>query len=172
VTISEFRLEKSKSFTDKLARIYHAANVNNDSALARVLGIKAPSVFAARKRQQIPSGWVEQIAETCGVSSDWLFFGTGPIRSGEVRGDTPEPSPADMKGDMAELKARNAALTENNRLLEEALAAKTEALEAYKELLMVTRANLARCHEKKRSSIIGVPASAAPAPSISLTSEE
>ncbi|MDL2266805.1 helix-turn-helix domain-containing protein [Desulfovibrio sp. OttesenSCG-928-G15] len=64
-----------KSFQARLERIYKATGVSADSALARILGIKAPSVAAARKREQIPSGWIEKIAESYDVSADWLFFG-------------------------------------------------------------------------------------------------
>ena len=81
--ISEFRVERSKSFEGKLARIFEATGTSGDSALARILGIKPPSVTAARKRQQIPTGWVELIAEKYNISADWLFFGTGPMRSGD-----------------------------------------------------------------------------------------
>ena len=77
-------MQSTKLFNDKLARIFEASGAKGDSALANILKIKPPSVAAARKRQQIPSGWVEQIAEQFNVSADWLFFGTGPMRSGET----------------------------------------------------------------------------------------
>jgi phage repressor protein C with HTH and peptisase S24 domain len=52
-----------------------AVGSKSDSDLARALGILPQSVAAARKRQQIPGGWVEQIAEKFNASADWLLFG-------------------------------------------------------------------------------------------------
>ncbi len=52
-----------------------AAGAKTDTDLAKALGIKPPSVAAAKKRGQIPSGWVELIAENHSVSADWLLFG-------------------------------------------------------------------------------------------------
>lgn len=66
-----------------------AAGAKSDSELARALSIQPPSVAAARKREQVPSGWVEQIAERFGVSADWLLFGDSRGASG---GETFSPS--------------------------------------------------------------------------------
>lgn len=76
-------MESAKLFVEKWARIMKAAEANSDSSLARVLEILPQSVTAARKRKQIPGGWVEAIAEKCGVSADWLLFGSGPMRKDE-----------------------------------------------------------------------------------------
>ena len=70
-------MKNARSFEQKLARIYEVTGVSSDSALARILGIKAPSVAAARKREQIPSGWIEKIAWEFRVNAHWLFFGEG-----------------------------------------------------------------------------------------------
>ena len=67
-------METSK-FEERLQRIMDAAGAKSDSDLARALGIQPPSVAAARKREQVPSGWVEQVAERFGASADWLLFG-------------------------------------------------------------------------------------------------
>lgn len=70
-------MENAKSFEQKLARIYDVTGVSTDSALAQILGIKAPSVAAARKRQQIPGAWIEKIAEKFRANANWLLFGVG-----------------------------------------------------------------------------------------------
>lgn len=70
-------MDKATSFDEKLARICEVTQAKGDTVLAKILGIKPPSVAAARKRQQIPTGWVENIAEQYNVSADWLFFGRG-----------------------------------------------------------------------------------------------
>lgn len=81
-------MEKAKVFEERLARIFTATQAKGDTALAHVLGIKAPSVAAAKKRQQIPTGWVEAIAEKFEVSADWIFFGRGPMRLGQSAQDS------------------------------------------------------------------------------------
>jgi hypothetical protein len=53
-----------------------AAHAKSDSEFARALGIQPQSIAAARKRQQIPGGWVEDIAEKFNASADWLLFGS------------------------------------------------------------------------------------------------
>lgn len=69
-----------KSFEERMSRLMEATGATSDSSLARTLEIRPPSVAAARKRGQIPSGWIERVAETFGVNADWLFFGLGPMR--------------------------------------------------------------------------------------------
>lgn len=73
-------MKKSEKFEARWLRILACTGAKNDSALARVLGILPQSVTAARKRAQIPTGWIENISEQYGVSTDWLFFGRGPMR--------------------------------------------------------------------------------------------
>ena len=73
-----------------MARILEATGAKSDSGLARTLDIRPPSVAAARKRKQIPSGWVEKVAEGYNVKTDWLFFGSGPMRDDENYGDRAE----------------------------------------------------------------------------------
>lgn len=73
-------MERAKSFEARLARIFEATRASSDSALARLLDIQPQSVAAARKRGQIPSSWVEKVSENFGVSANWLFFGTGPMK--------------------------------------------------------------------------------------------
>ena len=77
-------MESSKSFEEKFMRICEVAQTDKDAVLAKILDIKAPSVAAARKRQQIPTGWVEKIALKFDVSADWIFFGRGPMRISDL----------------------------------------------------------------------------------------
>lgn len=74
-----------KSFEAKFSRVMEACGASNDSELARILNITPPSVGTARKRRKIPSGWIERISETFDVSSDWLFFGSGPKQPGNAQ---------------------------------------------------------------------------------------
>jgi phage repressor protein C with HTH and peptisase S24 domain len=70
-------MESAKKFEQKLARIMKAANISKEADLAKILEINQSSVAAARKRQQVPPGWIEKIAEKFAVNANWLFFGTG-----------------------------------------------------------------------------------------------
>ena len=72
-------------------RLFEAAGIDSDSALARVLGIQPPSVAGARKRGLIPGGWIEKIALDYNVTADWLLFGRGPMRPGDL---TEQPTPS------------------------------------------------------------------------------
>ena len=73
-------MERSKSFDAIYERLLKSSGAQNDSELARVLNISPQSVNGARKRGEVPASWVQFYAETSGVSSDWLFFGRGPMR--------------------------------------------------------------------------------------------
>lgn len=77
--------DNMSTFEEKLKRIYQATHAESESALARILNIKPPSIAAARKRQQIPTGWIEFLAARFGVSADWLFFGKGEMHPGLSR---------------------------------------------------------------------------------------
>lgn len=79
-------MDSPKSFKAKFARIMLATAARNESDLARILGIHPSSVGAAKKRNQIPTGWVEKVAEEFSVNSDWLFFGRGQM---QVDGEAP-----------------------------------------------------------------------------------
>jgi hypothetical protein len=52
--------------------------------LADFLEIKQPSVAGAKKKGTIPLEWVVRVAAGFKGSTDWLFFGNGPMRPGEA----------------------------------------------------------------------------------------
>ena len=68
-----------------MQRIFQVIGSDSDSSLARALGIQPPSVAGARKRKMIPGQWIEKIALDYNICADWLLFGRGPMRSGDVR---------------------------------------------------------------------------------------
>lgn len=82
-----------KSFEAKWGRLLEATGSKTDSALARALEILPQSVTAGRKREQIPSGWVEKVAEQFGVNASWLFFGTGAMLEQAVEPSVSENLP-------------------------------------------------------------------------------
>jgi hypothetical protein len=46
--------------------------------MANYLGISRQNIGAARKRGDVPPGWINKVAELTGYSMDWLCFGNGP----------------------------------------------------------------------------------------------
>lgn len=78
-------------FEERFARIMQALSVTKDADLAKKLGITQPSIASAKKRLQIPTGWVERTSILANVSTDWLFFGRGPMHPSDL---TEQPMPA------------------------------------------------------------------------------
>jgi len=59
-------------------RLKEALDVKSDGQLAKYLGISRQNIGAARKREDVPTGWIYKVAELTGCSMDWLSFGPGP----------------------------------------------------------------------------------------------
>jgi len=67
------------SNTEKIInRLKEALNASSDGQLATYLGISRQNIGAARKREDVPTGWIYKVAELTGCSMDWLSFGKGP----------------------------------------------------------------------------------------------
>ena len=72
-------INTSLSETEEIiGRLKHALNVKSDGHLAKYLGITRQNIGAARKRDDVPPGWIYKVAEMSGCSMDWLRFGHGP----------------------------------------------------------------------------------------------
>jgi hypothetical protein len=59
-------------------RLKEAVGVKSDGQMATFLGISRQNIGAARKRDDVPPGWIDKVAELTGCSMDWLRFGRGP----------------------------------------------------------------------------------------------
>ncbi|MEJ2098858.1 MAG: helix-turn-helix domain-containing protein [Desulfobacterales bacterium] len=68
-------LSESEEIIDRLKE---ALKVKSDGQLANHLGISRQNIGAARKRDDVPPGWIHKVAELSGCSMDWLRFGYGP----------------------------------------------------------------------------------------------
>ncbi|MFU2209537.1 helix-turn-helix domain-containing protein [Solidesulfovibrio sp. C21] len=124
----------ARKFEERLKRIFVACGVEKDSELARILDIKPQSITAARKRQQIPSGWIENIAENNHILADWLFFGTGPMRRGEAAKEAPAPQASDAfltapqeEFRMSDMLTKTAEVLESDTIYRTALASNINA---------------------------------------------
>lgn len=71
-----------KGFDGLLDRLREASKVKSDVELAKTLGIKHQSVISARKRCQVPPGWIFDISSKFNISADWLYYGTGAKERG------------------------------------------------------------------------------------------
>lgn len=70
-------MDEKRTFEARLGRLMEAANVEKEAEFARLMDINQSSIAAARKRDQIPPGWVEKIADKFNADANWLFFGEG-----------------------------------------------------------------------------------------------
>ena len=72
-------INSSLSETEEIiTRLKTALGVRSDGQLAKYLGITRQNIGAARKRDDVPPGWIYKVAELSGCSMDWLRFGQGP----------------------------------------------------------------------------------------------
>jgi hypothetical protein len=75
------KMDLSLSQTEEIiGRLKEALDVQSDGQLAKNLGITRQNIGAARKRDDVPPGWIYKVAELSGCSMDWLRFGQGPQR--------------------------------------------------------------------------------------------
>jgi hypothetical protein len=61
-----------------ITRLKEALRVKSDGQMANYLGISRQNIGASRKRDDVPPGWINKVAELTGYSMDWLCFGNGP----------------------------------------------------------------------------------------------
>jgi hypothetical protein len=120
--------------------------------LAKALDIKPQSVGAARKREQIPSGWVEKVAVDFSVCTDWLFFGEGPMLREQCTQSAQLPSPdtdagpcprcAKLEKELDDLRQDQRKEREKNDALVQALLKERDRLEeASATVLRLTQDN-------------------------------
>lgn len=127
-------MEKDTAYEAVFERLLQVTGVKTDSALARLLDIKPQSVVAARKRRQIPPGWLVAVAQNFGISADWLFFGKGPMYFEEkscpgTDAQADAKTSQTMKEIQQTLSMQERRIIELERLLAEA---KDETLQAYR----------------------------------------
>ena len=127
------------SFEIIFERLLQVTGATTDSSFAKLLQIKPQSVAAAKKRRQLPPGWVVTVAQNFGVTTDWLFFGKGPVR----RDDRQPPAEVTARkgADALAIKNLQRVLAERDlhiRELEQQLAqTKEEVLTVYRKAFNV-----------------------------------
>lgn len=76
---------KATTWEESIARLLQATASDSEAALAARLGLTSQSIYNAKKKGKIPPSWVFQISQTFNVSSDWLFFGRGPMHPNDLK---------------------------------------------------------------------------------------
>ncbi len=74
------------NFEEILNRLKNVAGAKSEKHLAEILGVRGQAVTSARKRGEIPTGWIIKIGHQFDVSLDWIVYGEGPVKRG---GDAP-----------------------------------------------------------------------------------
>ena len=70
-------------FSEVIERMKRAANLKNDSRVARTLGVTPQAISNYKKRGAIPADLILRFADLYGLSVDWLVTGEGePYRPG------------------------------------------------------------------------------------------
>lgn len=58
-------------------RLLEGTGLQRDAQLAGLLGVTPQAISQARRKRKIPENWMTRVAMQCGISLDWLLFGTG-----------------------------------------------------------------------------------------------
>ncbi len=71
--------DMSPSYSEVIERMKTAAELKNDSAVARALGVTPQALSNYRKRGKMPANLVVRFAMMYGLSVDWLLTGEGEM---------------------------------------------------------------------------------------------
>ena len=89
--ISKLSTHDEKLFAERFERLKSALDIKKDSQLAKILKMTQQSVAGAKKRNQIPSAWLETMG-SLGISLDYIFFGTLPQKRNQIPDTAPKLS--------------------------------------------------------------------------------
>ncbi len=64
-------------FDEILSRLKVASGVETTKELGKILGVRGQAVTSARKRGEIPAGWLVKVGDQFNISLDWLLYGEG-----------------------------------------------------------------------------------------------
>ena len=102
----------------QLDRILQATGAKNEAELSRILGLTSQSIYKARQTQQVPASWMPKVASRFGVSTDWLFFGKGPMHGSTGAPDAPKLETAAQLDDLIMIPMVEAVLSAGSGSLE------------------------------------------------------
>lgn len=138
---------------EQLERLKKAVGVSSDTAFAQFMEMSQGSISGAKKKGQLPHAWFFYVSEKTGVSSDWLFFGTGSMHPGEQPDLQPESA-----SNTPELCARCSGLEAENKLLREFKASQDETIKAQAETIRMYKIALETAQQEAFKGDRGIPA--------------
>lgn len=69
---------------DVFLRFMEAAQCNTQEELANFLGIRQALISDAKRRNELPSAWLEILKEKQGINPEWVLKGKGSKRITEI----------------------------------------------------------------------------------------
>ncbi|WP_260524273.1 helix-turn-helix domain containing protein [Serratia sp. PL7] len=123
----------NKSVDAVLSRLAGLLNTENDSDLARMLGINRQTLASWRKRDSVPYSFCINFAEERGLSIDWLLTGRGQTIV-EPSSTTPSTESNYSQSDLALLEMINQLDPEARRDLLRSAEEKRQFIEMKKKV--------------------------------------
>jgi phage repressor protein C with HTH and peptisase S24 domain len=77
--------ELATRFDEIFVRLKKAVGAQTDIELGTSLGLKQQTISTTKKRKQLPAIWITRASLAYGISSDWILYGSGPMRRDELK---------------------------------------------------------------------------------------
>ena len=113
-----------------LSRLKKASDSTTDIELSKKMGLSKQAIADAKSKDSVPTSWIPKSAKLFNVTTDWLFFGRGPMRPNDTPIDhqeairqpetmVSEPCArcAKLEGKLEKVEEQRDSLMEENRKL-------------------------------------------------------
>jgi hypothetical protein len=134
--VEKAKIVKNEIFDARITRIKSALDIKNDSELAKSLDITQQAVAGVKKRKQIPSSWIEKLAQR-GISIDFVFFGKESDNSTGSR--NPKGSGIDLLIEKIGERGKEISIVELKTKKEDTQQAETSAVNQLLEYVSLLR---------------------------------
>ncbi len=67
-----------------LSRLKKASDSTTDIELSKKMGLSKQAIADAKSKDSVPASWIPKSAKLFNVTTDWLFFGRGPMRPNDT----------------------------------------------------------------------------------------
>jgi predicted ATPase len=134
--VKKAKIVKREVFDARITRIKSALGIKSDSELAKSLDITQQAIAGVKKRKQIPSSWLEKLAQRR-ISIDFVFFGKESDNSTGSR--NPNGSGIDLLIEKIGERGKEISLVELKTKKEDAQQAETSAVNQLLEYVSLLR---------------------------------
>lgn len=113
-----------------LSRLKKASDSTTDTELSKKMGLSKQAIADAKSKDSVPASWIPKSAKLFNVTTDWLFFGRGPMRPNDTPIDhqeairQPETTVSEpcarcakLEGKLEKVEEQRDSLMEENRKL-------------------------------------------------------